>query len=133
MFCRQQVAELAENEHVFRELGVRLVVIGNGDTQHFKKLKEKTGYTGELYTDPERIAYKLLDFDSGITKVMGFKPLTDATKLLFSGILPGSLQGSATQLGGAVAINTKGVILYHYKEKIAGDHPPLTQLIDALH
>ncbi len=109
------------------------MVIGNGGTQHFRKLREKTGYTGELYTDPERKAYKLLDFDSGITKVIGLKSLTDATKLLFSGTLPGSLQGDAMQLGGAVTINTKGLILYHFKEKIAGDHPPLSQLLDTVH
>jgi hypothetical protein len=64
-------------------------------------------------------------------KVVGLKPLADATKLLFSGILPGSLQGDAMQLGGAVAINIKGVIHYHYKEKVAGDHPPLNQLLKA--
>lgn len=109
-----------------------MAVIGNGSTQHFAQLRQSTGYAGELYTDPERTAYKLLDFDSGITKVVGIKPLADATKLLFSGIFPGSIQGNALQLGGVVAVSTEGVILYHYREKVAGDHPQIGKLLEAV-
>jgi hypothetical protein len=42
------------------------------------------------------------------------------------------LQGSALQLGGAAVIDTDGTIRLLIREKQAGDHPPVSKLLDAL-
>lgn len=105
------------------------MVIGSGDTRHFPALREATGYTGELFSDPGLEAFRLFHFKSGVGKVFGLKPLSRAFSALKAGFSPGSLQGSALQLGGAVVITTGGEIVYHYISQEAGDHPdPVTIL-----
>ncbi len=102
---------------------MRLAVIGSGDSAHFPALRRATGYTGELYTDPDRESFRLFQFQSGVSKVFGLKPLSRAFSALKAGFSPGSLQGSALQLGGAAIVNTGGEVIYHYISKEAGDHP----------
>lgn len=132
MFCRQQVAELEKSKEEFDRLKVRLAVIGSGDRAHFPSLRKATGYSGELFSDPERASYQLFGFPSGVGKVVGLKALSRAISALKAGHTPGSLQGSALQLGGAAVVATDGEVLYLYRGREAGDHPDPADMLQVL-
>ncbi len=132
MLCRQQVAELSKYEDQFAEKGGRIVVIGPGEATHLADFREVTGYRSDLFADPARGTYQLLGFSSGISKLLGIKPLQGAISALKSGIRPGTLQGNALQLGGAVVVAPGDELRYFFREKQAGDHPPVAELLGAI-
>lgn len=108
------------------------MVIGLGDPSHLQELRQATGYCGELLTDPSRESYKILGFSSGISKIMGLKVLSRGFSALRAGYKPGTIQGSALQLGGAVIVRPDATIGYYFASAEAGDHPLITDLLDAL-
>lgn len=132
MLCRQQVAELAKHEERFIESDSRLVVIGPGEAQHLAEFRQVTGYRSDLFADPARDTFLLLGFYSGISKLVGIKPVLRVFSAIKSGIRPGSLQGNALQLGGAVVIAPGYEVRYFFREKEAGDHPPIEELLRAV-
>ncbi len=132
VICRQQVAELTECNNDFSQRGAQLIVVGNGKVKDLKKFRDVTGYRGILLTDPTRDAYKILKFKSGISDIIGVKSFTQSFSALRSGFIPGSLQGHALQLGGAVVVVPEGNITYLFRSSAAGDHPPLETLLAAV-
>ena len=91
-----------------------------------------TGYRGILLTDPSLESYKLLGFKSDLTDVIGLKSFAKSFSALRAGFMPGSLQGHALQLGGAVVILPDGSTPYFFKSSAAGDHPPVEALLAAI-
>ncbi len=65
------------------------------------------------------------------TDVIGMKSFTQGFSALRAGFMPGSLQGHALQLGGAVVVVPEGKITYVFKSSAAGDHPPVEALLAA--
>lgn len=98
---------------------------------HLQELREATRYHGELLTDPSRESFKVLGFTSGFGKVMGLKVLSRAFSALGAGHMPGAVQGSALQLGGAVIVRPDATIAYYFASAEAGDHPPIAALLDS--
>lgn len=91
-----------------------------------------TKYPGILLTDPSLETYKALGFKNGIGDVIGVKSFIQGFSALKSGFMPGSLQGHALQLGGAVVITVEDKITYLFKSTAAGDHPPIEDLLSAV-
>ncbi len=109
-------------------------MVSNGSVKDMKKFRNVTGYRGILLTDPSRDSYKFLKFKSGLTDIIGVKSFTQGFSALSSGFMPGSLQGHALQLGGAVVVVPERNIniTYFYKSSAAGDHPPVEALLAAV-
>lgn len=63
---------------------------------------------------------------------MGTKTLSRGFYALRKGIKPGTIQGSALQLGGAVIIDQSGSVLYQYQCSEAGDDPPVDKMLAAV-
>jgi len=129
MFCRQQVAELAEREPEFVKNNLHLVVIGSGEASTLTTFRDITGYRGTLLTDPTRRSFIHLGFGNRISGLIGWRPISGAIKAFLAGFRPGAMQGSALQLGGALIVDTDGSILFQYQSMKAGDHPLVEQLL----
>ncbi len=84
-----------------------------------------------MLIDPSLETYKFLKFKGGLADVIGIKSFTQGFSALRAGFLPGSLQGHALQLGGAVVVVPEGKITYFYKSSAIGDHPPVDALLAA--
>lgn len=132
MLCRQQVAELSEYEDQFSAKKSRLAVIGPGEAVHLAEFRKVTGFRSELFADPSREAFRVMGFSSGISKLLGLKPLQSVFSAIKAGIRPGTLQGSALQLGGAAVIEPGNELRYLFREKQAGDHPPVAALLEVV-
>lgn len=91
-----------------------------------------TDYQGILLTDPSRESYTVLKFKSGLTDIIGLTSFTQSFSALKAGFMPGSLQGHALQLGGAIVITPEGNITYYFRSAAAGDHPPIKDLLAAV-
>lgn len=116
----------------FINKGVELVVLGCGKPSHIKDFKEVTGYTGRILTDPSREAFKILGLTSSLGGLIGSKMFSRAISALKQGVKPGSVQGNALQLGGAIIINTDESVEYVYRSSEAADDPPVGEMLAAL-
>ncbi len=71
----------------------------------------------------------MLGLSSGIGGLFGLTTLAKGFSALRKGIKPGSIQGSALQLGGALVVDQQGSIRYHHQSKEAGDDPPVEEML----
>ena len=131
MFCRQQVAELAENIQHFEHNRATLAVIGSGDPEYVSEFRKTTGYEGLLFSDPSLAVFSFLGFSKRLLGLMGIRSVFKAVSALRQGHRQGPIQGSALQLGGAVVIDVSGVVRYFFSSRTAGDHPHIDDLIKA--
>lgn len=132
MFCRQQVAELAENSQNFINKNLNLAVIGSGDTRHFKDFRRITGYEGLLFSDPSLSTFTFLGFSKGVAGFMSVSSIFKAASALKEGHRQGSVQGSTMQLGGTIVIDVSGAVRYFFSGKKTGDHPKIKELLSAV-
>jgi hypothetical protein len=86
-------------------------------------------YRGKIFTDPERKLYEALDFSRSLGKVFTLNAAMKAMKALAGGYRPGSLQGDALQLGGAVAIGEGPSLLYYQACEDSAEMIDLDQLL----
>lgn len=123
------MADLAKQSGEFEKQNVRLIVIGNGAPNFISAFREETGYQGLLYTDPSLETYKLLNLKRGVGSLFGFKSLKEGVRALSSGYLQTEIQGDALQQGGAVIAGPGDVLHDVYRNKEAGDHPPIQKML----
>jgi hypothetical protein len=124
------VADLAKQAGEFEKRNAQLIVIGNGAPNFISAFREETGYQGLLYTDPSLETYKLLNLKRGVGSLFGFKSLKAGIRAVSSGYLQTEIQGDALQQGGAVIAGPGDVLHYVYRNKEAGDHPPIKEMLE---
>ena len=126
------MADLEQHRQSFIEKNVELAVIGSGAVSHLKAFRSTTGYRGKLFSEPSREAFRLLGLTSGLGGLIGRKSIGRALTALRRGIRPGSIQGSALQLGGALVVSRQESVLYSYGSSEAGDDPPIDEILQAI-
>jgi len=115
----------------FNKINVRIVVIGNGFPNFIEGFRNDTGYTGDLFTDPSLESYQLLNFKNSVKSLLGFKTMKSALHALSTGYLQKGIQGDALQQGGVVVVDSGGEPVYFYASSEAGDHAPISEIIQA--
>ena len=121
----------AEND--FQKLGLTLVVVGNGAPESIAGFRDKTGFRGALYTDPQLAAYRALKLSSGLRSNLNWRTMRRA----IGAYARGNRQtwskplGKPWQQGGVFVVTKAGEIAYSYSSSFAGDHPPISELLVA--
>jgi hypothetical protein len=124
--------QLYRSEDKIREAGAKLVVVGNGSPSFIEGFREKTGYSGELYTDPRRGAYRALNLRRSVRSSINLTSLGRAFEALRGGYRQTATQGDPWQQGGVFVILPSSEIVYAYASKTAGDHPPASLIMSAI-
>ena len=112
--------------------GAKLVVIGNGQPFMAKAFRQDERIPFDLWVDPEMTAYRAAGLRRGITKTVSRHTLGHAWRALRKGHRQTKVQGDPWQLGGAFVISTEGVTVYEQISREAGDHAPLSDLLEAI-
>ncbi len=123
---------MAKQSEGFEKQNAHLVVIGNGAPHFMTAFREDTGYKGKLYTDPSLETYKILDLKRSVGSLFGFKSLKEGIRAASSGYLQTEIQGDALQQGGAIIIGPGDVLHYAYRNKEAGDHAPIKEMLKVI-
>lgn len=113
-------------------LGARVAVIGNGLPSFIEGFREKSGYDGELYTDPKRAAYKALQLRRGVRSTFKLKTVLRAASAFLDGYRQTATRGDPYQQGGVFVIDSDGQIVYRHVSEHAGDHAPIREIERAL-
>ncbi|NXT65714.1 AAED1 protein, partial [Chaetops frenatus] len=137
--CKEYVEDLAKVPKAFlQESNVRLIVIGQSSFHHIKPFCSLTGYTHEMYVDPQREIYKILGMKRGEgDKVSVQSPHVKSNTLLGSirsiwRAMTGpafDFQGDPAQQGGALIIGPGDEVHFLHLDKNRLDHVPINTVL----
>lgn len=128
--CRQQFGRLVKFQHLFEDLGVRLVAIGNGTPRMAKAFKTEFGFSGPLYVDTPRKLYRALNTRRGLRFFMGpggALAFFQAKKEGFTSA--DEILGDPFQLGGMFLWKDEVGFFYQFVQKFAGDFAPFDEVL----
>jgi peroxiredoxin len=128
--CRQQFGRLVKFQHLFEDLGVRLVAIGNGTPRMAKAFKTEFGFSGPLYVDTPRKLYRALNTRRGLRFFMGpggALAFFQAKKEGFTSA--DEILGDPFQLGGMFLWKDEVGFFYQFVQKFAGDFAPFDEYL----
>lgn len=117
-------------QHEFNTRNAELIIIGNGKPQDLAAFAQVTGYSGKLFTDQSLESFKALGFTRNISGLFATEAVAKGFKAIKDGLRPGSIQGDALQLGGAVVVGPGDQVYYFYRGKQAADHAPVNAILD---
>jgi peroxiredoxin len=126
--------QLHRDREEFDASGAELVVIGQGTAKQARDFKEKYG-VGQLrmLVDPDRVTYKAVGTKKASVTDL-YNPRTVARGLksaVTNKIVQGTVQGSATQLGGVLVIAPGGKIVWSHLATDPSDNPPNDEVLEA--
>ncbi|NXR77309.1 AAED1 protein, partial [Pycnonotus jocosus] len=137
--CKEYVEDLAKIPKAFlQESNVRLIVIGQSSYHHIKPFCTLTGYTHEMYVDPQREIYKILGMKRGEgNKVSVRSPHVKSNAFLGSirsiwRAMTGpafDFQGDPVQQGGALIIGPGNEVHFLHLDKNRLDHVPINTVL----
>ncbi len=130
--CRSHAKQVWDNREAYEKGGGKIVFIGNGQPQFIEKFKEDLGLKDALVvTDPTLEIFRSAGFNKGFSYILQAKTIVNAFKLYREGHRQSTYTkeaGTHWQLGGILAVSTRGEILYHYISEYFGDFPEETYL-----
>jgi hypothetical protein len=112
--------------------GVRLVVIGNGQSWHARAFREDARIPFEFWVDPDMKAYRAAGLRRGLTKAVSLRSLGHVWRAVRNGFRQTRVQGDPWQLGGTFVITRQGDTAYEQVSREAGDHPSIPSLLEIL-
>ncbi|XP_077027763.1 peroxiredoxin-like 2C isoform X1 [Agelaius phoeniceus] len=138
--CKEYVEDLAKVPKAFlQESNVRLIVIGQSSYHHIKPFCSLTGYTHEIYVDPQREIYKILGMKRGEgNKASVRSPHVKSNTLLGSirsiwRAMTGpafDFQGDPAQQGGALILGPGNEVHFLHLDKNRLDHVPINTILE---
>lgn len=132
MFCREQAVQLHRERDAIRKKKAELVFVGNGNRHFAKGFKEQFGIEAPLYVDPKLGSYAAFELRRSLVDLVNPRVLAMGVRALRGGARQGLMQGDGIQLGGVLVVRKGGEIAYRYPSAVAGDHPPVAEVLAAL-
>jgi hypothetical protein len=126
------VVQLHREESRIQDKGARLVIVGNGKPWFIQGFREKTGYEGEIYSDPSRATYKALHLRRDIRSTLSAGTVRKAFAAFRQGFRQTATQGDPWQQGGVFVFDASGEVVFSYASSHAGDHPSVELLLRGL-
>uniref|UniRef100_A0A2I3LQI2 Peroxiredoxin like 2C n=1 Tax=Papio anubis TaxID=9555 RepID=A0A2I3LQI2_PAPAN len=122
--CKEYVEDLAKiPESFLQEANVTLIVIGQSSYHHIEPFCKPTGYSHEIYVDPEREMYKRLRMKRG-EEIAASRH----SPYVKSNLLSGSLQRDPAQQGGILILGPVNIRFIHC-DRNRLDHKPISSVL----
>ncbi|XP_063492973.1 peroxiredoxin-like 2C isoform X5 [Symphalangus syndactylus] len=137
--CKEYVEDLARIPKSFlQEANVTLIVIGQSSYHHIEPFCKLTGYSHEIYVDPEREIYKRLGMkrgeeiaSSGQSPHIKSNLLSGSLRSLWRAVT-GPLfdfQGDPAQQGGTLILGPGNNIHFIHRDRNRLDHKPINSVL----
>ena len=112
--------------------GGELVVVGCGLPGHIAGFRAATGYEGPLVTDPSLRAFQAAGLASGWSRTLGPRTVLKGLRAFASGFRQGARGGNPVQQGGTFVLGPGDRVRFEWRDRFAGDHPELREVLAAL-
>ncbi len=122
--CTAQMDAISPRIEELNQLGVNLVVIGNGAPNFIEGFKDKFRLHNKgisIFTDPSLKSYELAEMKRSFWTVFSFRTLGDYVRSFSKGIGQSKVQGDNWQQGGVLLVDKTGTLQFHFQNKsVAG-------------
>ena len=112
--------------------GGELVVVGCGLPEHIAGFRAATGYEGPLVTDPSLRTFQAAGLAYGWSRTLGPRTVLKGLRALASGFRQGARRGNPIQQGGTFVLGPGERVRFEWRDRFAGDHPELPEVLAAL-
>jgi dehydrogenase/reductase SDR family protein 12 len=106
----------------WRDRGVEVVIVGNGDRSFAQAFREEFEIEGHLLVDPDLHAYRAAELRRGRREMTSPQLIGNTIRALRSGARQTTVQGDAWQLGGVLVFGPGGELRFQHRSAVAGDH-----------
>ncbi|XP_015704806.1 peroxiredoxin-like 2C isoform X1 [Coturnix japonica] len=137
--CKEYVEDLAKVPRSYlQEANVRLIVIGQSSYHHIKPFCSLTGYTHEMYVDPQREIYKMLGMRRGEGNDVSVQSPHVKSSMLLGSIrsmwraMTGpafDFQGDPAQQGGTLILGPGNEVHFLHHDRNRMDHVPINSVL----
>ena len=128
-FCHEQISDLETVQCRLQQLGMRVIVLGNGNPTDAASFQSKHP-SFEVFTDPSRRVYRLLGMKHTVFGTIGPEATRHLLRAWRSGFRFSGVRGDAWQQGG-VALFVAGRVEYVERLATAGQKLDLQRLVRA--
>lgn len=118
--CKQTASIWQLHRDFLEEQGILLIGIGNGSGESSAKFKKDSGFPGHIYTDKNRVLYKMFGCRRGLKYCLSLKALNFYKKAVSFGSKSSVSDGDMIQLGGTIMYGHHCGIIFHHIEKYLG-------------
>jgi NAD(P)-dependent dehydrogenase (short-subunit alcohol dehydrogenase family) len=116
----------------WRDQGVDVVIVGNGNRKFAEAFREEFEIEGRLLVDPDLHAYRAAGLRRGRREMMSPRILGNAFRALRSGARQTAVEGDPWQLGGVFVIAPGGELRFEHRSVAMGDHASPDEIEAAL-
>lgn len=134
--CTLQINAISPRLEELELLGIRTVVIGNGDQLYIDAFKERHFLTGrpiEIYTDPSLVVYRQANLKRNFFIALGPSTWWEFLVAWSKGVSQRSVEGDNGQMGGTMLVCEEGIVRFYYRNKTVANHSDPNGIIDRLH
>jgi len=112
--------------------GAALVVVGPGRPEHLNGFREVTGYAGPLYADPSLQTFRAAGLAYGWGRTFHPGSFLKGLRAFAKGFRQGARRGNPVQQGGIFVLGPADRVRYEWRDRFAGDHAPMSDVVAAL-
>ncbi len=116
----------------FAALGADVVVVGPAQPEHLAGFRAVTGYDGALFVDPSLAAFRAAGLAHGWGRTFHPLSMIKGIQAFAGGFRQGMRQGNPTQQGGTFVLGPGRAVRWEWRDRFAGDHPELADVLAAL-
>jgi NAD(P)-dependent dehydrogenase (short-subunit alcohol dehydrogenase family) len=116
----------------WREEGVTVALIGNGNASFAEAFREDFELEGPILIDPELGAYRAAGLRRGASAVASPRLLANGLRAMRAGARQTAVQGDPWQLGGVFVLSGEGDLRFAFRSETAGDHATPEEISAAL-
>lgn len=127
------LAQLEQHKEAIRAAGLKVVAVGIGEPKH------AVHWCGRLAPGATCLAAKGIDVHqaygldrSGLASLFNPKLYGNSLRAAAAGFTQGPATGDIAMLGGIFVVDRQGVIRYAYANEVAGDYPPIPEVIGSI-
>jgi hypothetical protein len=132
MFCREQAAAMRAVSGDIEGLGAELVFVGNGSPAQARDFQQQFAPDSVVLSDPDLRTYGLIGARRGVLMTVGPRVWRAGLRALSGGARQTRVKGHPFQQGGVLVLVPGDRVVYSYISKVAGDHPPVADVVAAL-
>jgi NAD(P)-dependent dehydrogenase (short-subunit alcohol dehydrogenase family) len=115
-----------------RDRDAELVIVGNGAGHFARAFREELDLDCPVLVDPELKAYRAAGMRRGYVEALSPRVPLRGLQAFYSGARQSGVKGDPWQLGGVFVIRPEHRLTYAYRSNVAGDHPPIDEVLSAL-
>ncbi len=127
------LAQLEQHREAIQSAGLRAAAVGIGEPKH------AAHWCGRLAPALTCLVSKTVDVHltyglsrSGLASLLNPKLYATSLRAAASGFTQGKATGDIAMLGGIFVVDREGLIRYAYANEVAGDYPPIPEVIKSI-